>query len=152
MREKSVQTKGLCHMERSLLVWAQSTCVGIHFTPETYLMSFQTPPHPSHSLISLGATGKKHTRNFILQTQPSNLQVITELFYYLLTSSHLFLISPTLSAKSSLLCTPGPLDQMPSEREVAIEVENKEAVFYTQWGASAGYGTVGGLVPTRCPL
>lgn len=85
--KKSVQTGGLYHMECSLLVWAQSTCAGIHFTPETFLMSFQTPPHPSHSLISLGATGRKHMRHFTFQTQPSNLQVRTlPLSPYFLTS------------------------------------------------------------------
>lgn len=51
----------------SLMVWAQSTRVGIHFTPENHLMSFTPHPHPPICFIS----GFLNRSWYLLWTPPS---------------------------------------------------------------------------------
>lgn len=112
--------------------------------------------HPS-SLppgYKLGGNWQEGMCHFSLQTHSSNLQWPPLLSSFLRTSFRTFchtlcklFSSPVLS-----LCSPRPLDQMPSEGVEALEVEKKERLFLNSAGGlRAGDGTVGGLMPTRCP-
>lgn len=113
-QRQCMKTENLNHMQCFHMVWKQSTCVGIHFTPETYLMSFKHPsPLPS---------GYKLGGNFLSFKQPNKS---SQNF-----SSYFFNSLPLLS--------PGPLHQKHSERRNHWGVKPRRGFINSAGGSRTG--------------